>query len=222
MSDVRAIGYVRIAPRERRSSRPDLAEQRRLVAADCERRGWRLVRVEEDVRSGRTLRRSGLRAALAACRAGEAGAIVVAQLDRLTYALDDLVLLVSEAVEHGFNVVAPDVGLDLATAEGKHLAAVFGEAARWNPRSPAQRARGAFARHAADRRGRGRPPSTPPELAERIRAWRAGGTTLQAICDRLNAEGVPTPRGGSHWRPTSLRAIVRPLEGRVPTTGEDT
>jgi hypothetical protein len=39
---------------------------------------------------------------------------------------------------------------------------------------------------------------------------RRSGATLQAICDTLNAEGVSTPRGGSHWRPTSLRAVLRP------------
>ena len=34
------------------------------------------------------------------------------------------------------------------------------------------------------------------------------GLTLQAICDKLNSEGVPTPRGGTMWRPTSLRSIL--------------
>src|SRR5437763_13815401 len=54
----------------------------------------------------------------------------------------------------------------------------------------------------------GRPQSISPKLARRIRTMRSRGMTLQAICDRLNSEGVPTPRGGSVWRPTSLRAVV--------------
>jgi len=45
-------------------------------------------------------------------------------------------------------------------------------------------------------------------LVKRIVRMRAKGMTLQAICDRLNAEGVPTARGGSLWRPTSLRAVL--------------
>ena len=70
--------------------------------------------------------------------------------------------------------------------------------------------RGLPARAASSgRHGRGRPVSTPPALAGRIRSLRAGGWTLQAICDVLNAESQPTPRGGSHWRPSSLRAILR-------------
>jgi hypothetical protein len=37
---------------------------------------------------------------------------------------------------------------------------------------------------------------------------RAEGMTLQAIADTLNAEGVPTLRGGSRWRPSSVQAAA--------------
>ena len=36
---------------------------------------------------------------------------------------------------------------------------------------------------------------------------REGGATLQAIADRLTAEGVATPRGG-RWYPASVRGIL--------------
>jgi hypothetical protein len=45
---------------------------------------------------------------------------------------------------------------------------------------------------------------------------RARGMTLQAIADTLNAEGVPTLRGGAEWRPSSVQAAVgykRPKKG---------
>jgi hypothetical protein len=32
--------------------------------------------------------------------------------------------------------------------------------------------------------------------------------TLQAIADVLNAEGVPTPRGGAQWRPSSVQTAA--------------
>ena len=55
-------------------------------------------------------------------------------------------------------------------------------------------------------RRRGRPAlADDPELVERITRMRAQGMTLQAIADRLNAEGVPTVRGGVEWRPSSVR-----------------
>jgi DNA invertase Pin-like site-specific DNA recombinase len=213
----RVIGYVRIGPRERRESRPGRRSQRDAIEAECARRGWELVRVEQDVRSGRTLRRHGLHRAFAACRDGEADAVVVARLDRLTYSAVDLARLVAEATEARVGLVAFDVGLDLSTHEGGRVAAVLAEAASWHE-SPLARARTVFTGRPDGElpRRRGRPSSTPQELAERIRGLRAAGLTLQSICDLLNAEQVPTPRGGTHWRPSSLRAILKPRPGEAP------
>ena len=76
---------------------------------------------------------------------------------------------------------------------------------------------------AARRKG---PPAVAdyPGLRQRIARMRAEGMTLQAIADRLNAEGVPTVRGGAKWRPSSVQAAAgyrRPSAGsRVePTPG---
>jgi len=212
------IGYVRVAPRERAGERPGLDAQRLALADAARARGWDIVRVEEDVRSGRTLRRPGLRAALAGCTSGEAEGVVVARLDRLTYSLADLAELVSEAVEEGFTIVSLDPDVDLHADGGRAVGAVLAEAARWQPRAITSPGR-ALARSSPGLgigRRPGRPSSTPPEVAARIRELRAEGMTLQAICDTLNAEGVPTPRGGATWRPTSLRSVLR--AERVPAS----
>ncbi|HEV3407688.1 MAG TPA: recombinase family protein [Gaiellaceae bacterium] len=200
----RLVGYVRVGPRERVSRRPGLDRQRGLIADRCRREGWTLLGVEQDVRSGRTLRRPGLQAALETCRRENAG-IIVAALDRLTYSLDDLARLARELRQDDIALVALDPSLDTATEAGALVLNVLAEAATWTPRSLVRRARSKSAGAAP-----GRPPSIPDDLADRIRALRGKGATLQAICDVLNAEGVPTPRGGSHWRPTSLRAVLRP------------
>ena len=47
--------------------------------------------------------------------------------------------------------------------------------------------------------------------------------TLQAIADTLNAEGVPTLRGGAQWRPSSVQSAVgykRPKRGAGTTDGD--
>jgi hypothetical protein len=55
----------------------------------------------------------------------------------------------------------------------------------------------------------GRPAvSDRPLLQRRIATMRASGMTLQAIADTLNAEGVPTLRGGAEWRPSSVQAAT--------------
>jgi hypothetical protein len=47
-----------------------------------------------------------------------------------------------------------------------------------------------------------------PALRERITEMRAEGMTLQAIADTLNEEGVPTLRGGTKWRPSSVQSAA--------------
>jgi len=196
------VGYLRIAPRERTEARPGLAVQRAALDRAARERGWDLVRVEEDVRSGRNLRRPGLRAALAACRSGEAEGVAVARLDRLTYSLTDLAEIVREAVDGDFTIVSLDPDVDLASDGGRAVGEVLAEAATWQPRAITTAGRALAGRP-------GRPSSTPPAVADRIRDLRGQGMTLQAICDTLNADGVPTPRGGAEWRPTSLRSVLR-------------
>jgi Recombinase len=49
---------------------------------------------------------------------------------------------------------------------------------------------------------------TPPGLADRIVAMRDAGATYRAIADALNADQIPTVRGGGEWRPSSLRSAI--------------
>ena len=55
--------------------------------------------------------------------------------------------------------------------------------------------------------GNGRPAvSDRPEQLDKIAAMRSEGTSLREIAERLNAEQVPTLRGGAPWRPSSIQA----------------
>ena len=141
----RVVGYVRVSTEEQGQSGAGLAAQRRAIKAECERRGWQLVRIEEDVLSGRTLNRPGLNSALEACRSGEVSGIVVAKLDRLSRSLVDFAGLLAEAQSKGFNVVALDLGVDLSTPAGEFLASVMASAAQWERRIIGQRTKDALA-----------------------------------------------------------------------------
>ena len=207
----RLIAYLRVGPKEVSAERPELDAQLAVIRTACAQNDWELAGVEQEVRSGRLRRRQGLRGAIAACRAGQADGIIVARLDRLTYDLEHLAELVSVAGRDGFSIVSLEPAVDLDSEQGAVVGAVLSAAAGWSSRSIVRRAE-AIARTKAEdaivSRRPGRPTSTPMDLAERIREMRDRGLTLQAICDTLNREGVPTPRGGALWRPTSLRAIL--------------
>ena len=200
------IGYLRESVWRSGSVHARLAQQRTELEHLAAENTIAVLDVEEDHAAGRSLRRPGLQRALDACREGRAAGIVVTRLDRLTRELDDLAALVAEAQERRFALVALDVRLDTRSADAVTLVRVLGQASGWSRRSLVREAL-PDARPA--KRDRGRPFSISPSVSKRIQSMRTDGMTLQAICDVLNDEGVPTARGGSHWRPTSLRAVLR-------------
>src|ERR1022692_4719837 len=112
------VGYVRVSTDEQAVSGLGLAAQRAAIEAECTRRGWTLVAVHEDALSGKNLDRPGMAAALAAVESGAASAIVVAKLDRLSRSLGDFASLMARAQAGRWNLVALDLGIDLATAAG--------------------------------------------------------------------------------------------------------
>jgi DNA invertase Pin-like site-specific DNA recombinase len=207
-SGEKVIGYVRVSTDEQGANGAGLEAQRAAIEAECDRRGWQLVRIEKDVLSGRNLNRPGLQRALDACRTGKVAGVVVAKLDRLSRSLIDFAGLLEQARREGWNLVALDLGVDLSTPSGEFLASVMASAAQWERRIIGQRTKEALAVKKAQGVRLGRPTSIPDELARRIVRMRARGMTLQAICDSLNSERVPTARGGRLWRPTSLRAVL--------------
>jgi DNA invertase Pin-like site-specific DNA recombinase len=130
----RVIGYIRVSTTEQGANGAGLEAQRAAIEAECLRRQWQLVRIEEDVLSGRTLRRPGLQRALDACRSTEADGVVVAKLDRLSRSLVDFAGLLAEAQAGGWNLVALDLEVDLSTPSGEFLANVMASAAQWERR----------------------------------------------------------------------------------------
>jgi DNA invertase Pin-like site-specific DNA recombinase len=207
-SGEKVVGYIRVSTDEQGANGAGPDAQRAAIEAECERRGWQLVRIEQDVLSGRTLHRPGLQRALEACRTDRVAGVIVAELDRLSRSLIDFAGLLERARREGWNVFALDLGVDLSTPSGEFLASVMASAAQWERRIIGQRTKEALAVKKAQGVRLGRPPSVPHNLAKRIVRMRARGMTLQAICNCLNAEGVPTARGGRLWRPTSLRAVL--------------
>lgn len=158
--------------------------------------------------SGKDLNRPGIQSALERLARHEVQGLVVAKLDRLTRSLADLTDLLSWAERLDVNLIALDFGLDTSTPTGRLVARLVGSVAEWEREVISARTREA----AAMKRLRGERwgglagvGDTMPDIAERIRAERVNGSTWQAIADRLNADQVPTVRGGSCWRVSSVQ-----------------
>jgi DNA invertase Pin-like site-specific DNA recombinase len=206
---VQVIAYVRVSTEEQADSRAGLEAQRAAIQAECERRGWQILEVIEDAGySAKDLKRPGVRAALEQLERKGADGLVVAKLDRLSRSMLDFTAVMAKAQIQGWALVALDCAVDTTTPAGEAMAHVLATFAQFERRLIGQRTREALAMKRKQGVRLGRPRSISPKLARRIKSMRSRGLTLQAICDKLNGEGVPTPRGGSTWRPTSLRSVL--------------
>lgn len=167
------------------------------------------VEVVEVVSDAGGLGRSGLARALEVIASGEAGVLVVARLRDVASSLGELVALLAWLEQAGADLIAADVTFDSRESGARGTVAVLREVERWD-RDP----------HPG-RRPRGRPglSSADPELAQRLALMRERGLSLQAIAAVLNAERVPTPRGGAEWRPSSVQAVLGYRRPRRPAPG---
>lgn len=207
---VRAIGYASV-PKAKGEDQASLETQAQRIQSLCERRGWELLHIVRDVENGhpKGLERPGLLYALERIAEGEASCLVVSQLERLSRSAADLGRIVEWIDEREARLIAIDLRLDTGSAQGRLTARVLSEVGEWEGRRIADQTRKGLAAARASRAKAGRPAvEDMPLLKERIVTMRHEGMTLQAIADRLNAEGVPTLRGGTEWRPSSVQAAA--------------
>jgi hypothetical protein len=170
------------------------------------------VEVVEVVSADGHVATSGLADALELIADGVAGALVVARLQDAASSLGELLALLDWLDRAGADLIAADVGFDSGEASARGTIALLREVDRW----------GRDGRPGPRPRGRPGLSSADPELAQRMALMRDRGLSLQAIAAALNAERVPTPRGGAEWRPSSVQAALgyrrprRPAPGRPP------
>jgi DNA invertase Pin-like site-specific DNA recombinase len=216
----RALGYVSAADPEGQTG--DLEAQTEQIRAACVRNGFESVEVVRDFEShsGSDLERPGLVYAIEKLEAGEATCLVVASLERLTRSAAHLGTLIDRLSASGIRLVVLDIQLDTGNPDGRLAAEALASVGTLERRNLDVRTRKGL-QAAREGRRSGRPAvADRPALKERIAEMRARGMTLQAIADTLNTEGVPTLRGGTEWRPSSVQAAVgykRPKRGAGKT-----
>ena len=210
---MRVVAYARVSTEEQGLSGAGLEAQRKAILSECNRRGWTLVESFEEVGSGKDLKRPGVQAALEVLSRQEADGLVVAKLDRLSRSMLDFAGVMATAQKQSWALVALDCSIDSSTPAGEAMAHVMATFAQFERRLIGQRTREALAVKRAAGVRLGRPPAVPPELAARIAALRTAGATMRQIADKLNEEGIPTPHGGSEWRPSSLAGVLSRQRG---------
>jgi DNA invertase Pin-like site-specific DNA recombinase len=203
------VAYVRVSTQEQADSGLGIEAQIAAVTAECERRGWKLLKVcVDEGLSGKSLDRPGVVEALDLVQTGKAGTLMVSKLDRLSRSLVDFAGLMAQATAQKWNLVALDLGIELSTPAGEFMANVMASAAQWERRIIGQRTKDALAVKKAAGVRLGRPNVLDPDVATEIVAAHHAGAGWSEIARDLNARGVPTAHGGSKWHPSTVRGVV--------------
>jgi DNA invertase Pin-like site-specific DNA recombinase len=216
---IRAVGYTSLTSPAHIHD-PDFVRQEVAIARFCLQRDWELVTCLRDIESrrSRAWSRPALIHAVERVRRGDATCLVTAELSRLCPSVADLGTIFTAVETAGGRIVSLDPPLDTGAPVGRAVARALLSVSDWErsrraERTSAARAKGPVAG------------SISPELRRRIRRLRGAGITLQGIADILNEEGVPTVRGGTRWRPSSVQTALgyrrpAPLAGLAPAASD--
>ena len=225
----KAIGYLRVSTEEQATHGYGLEAQEKAVRAFAESQGYELVDVVQDPGVSGATRpadRPGFRSILEAASAGRASVLLVYKFDRLAREIRYAVTTVAELGEQ-HNVVIRSVTepIDTSTPMGRTLFAILAGMAETEREAITERTKGGRIQKASRGGyagggvpyGYARDPATgtlsivelQAAVVRRIfRARRARPRrTLQTIADELNAEGIPSPTGGT-WQTSTLSYLA--------------
>jgi DNA invertase Pin-like site-specific DNA recombinase len=165
MGDI--LGYARVSTGDQ-----DVAGQMiRLKAAGA-------TRHFEDVVSGRTFDRPGLRALLEYARPGDT--LLVVRLDRLGRSLRELLDVVEMLKERSIALISLEEKIDTSSAAGELVFHVFGAIAHFERRLIAERTRDGIAAARVEGRTPGRPPLNPEKLRAAMTLIQSGMSPTKA------------------------------------------
>ena len=204
-------GYATTAAREAGIFNEELRLQAEVMEAASDRLGIALLQVvsEREPYNGQGLGRPGLEYALRRISAGEADGLMVCDLPRLTRSAAQLGTILEWFVNREARLVSVAEEIDTAERSGLVATRTLIEFSNRERKRVTDRTRPGLQVARRNTGPRPRPAVTDdPDLRERIHQMREQRMSLQAIADRLNADGVPTVRGGTKWRPSSLQSAT--------------
>ncbi len=220
---LKAVGYVRVSTEQQASDGVSLAAQREKIEQYCALYDLDLIAVVEDAgASAKTLERDGLSEVLALMEAGQAQALVVAKLDRLTRSVADLATLLEKYFAGRFDLVSVGEQVNTGTAAGRLVLNVLMSVSQWEREAISERTKTAL----QHKKARGQLVGSVPygycldadgatlnedaeeqEIIHAVEKFHAAGLSLGKIAAQLGTHGY-TSRGGGKWHPQTIKNIL--------------
>jgi len=214
VESTKAVGYIRVSTDKQADHGVSLEAQHAKLTAYAQLYDLELVEVIVDAGvSAKTLERPGLQRALGMLRKGQANALLVAKLDRLTRSVKDLGTLVEEYFSSDrITLLSVADNIDTRTAAGRLVLNVLGSVAQWERETIGERTAEAL----AHKREQGQRTSLHAPYGFRIAA--DGKTLVEAESEQALLSAIRDARS----RGLSQRAIVAELERQGFSTRKGT
>lgn len=227
----KAIGYVRVSTEEQATEGVSLEAQRARVEAYAIAAGLELVAIVEDAGlSGKSLARPGVVRVLEALENGDAGALIVYKLDRLSRSTSDTLELVERSGAEGWTLHSICERLDTSSAAGRFFVTMIAGLAQMEREQIVERTNGALAHLRATGKRTGAVPygfdvidtgstskaglpntlsqnAEEAAIIERIAELAAAGMSRRAIAGELNAANVAT-KNGAAWSHVQVGRVL--------------
>lgn len=206
----RAVLYGRVSTEEQVKNTSLDAQEARLTA-EAARRGLESLWLQDGGQSGKDADRPAFQEALDLLARGEAQVLMVTKLDRLSRSLQDVLDLATRSEAEGWDIVVLDgsVQFDSGTPNGKLQLRIIASLAEWERDVIRQRVIGGKER----KRERGDEGYIAPAVEARILDMYRSGQSMAKVAETLNAEGVPTAKGGS-WYASTVKRVTDRAERR--------
>jgi len=204
------IGYVRVSTDKQIESAAGIDAQISYIKLEAERRGLELEIVSEgEGASGKSMgRRSALNDAMNRLDKGEASALIVSKLDRLTRSVADFLTILERSKKGRWSLVIGDLAIDTSSPMGEAMATISATFAQLERRRIGERTREGLAQKRLQGVVLGRPVTMPASTFQKIVSLHEAGTSFNAIARQLNSEGIPTTHGGSNWYASTISKAI--------------
>jgi DNA invertase Pin-like site-specific DNA recombinase len=211
--DQLALLYARVSTSMQVQDGVSLDVQERALRQAAELAGYTLTElVREEGRSGKSISgRPALKKTLNRLASGEADALFVTRLDRLSRSTQDFLSIIDHSQKYGWRLVLLDLNLDTSSYQSRFVVTIMSALAEMERSIISERQKDVH----SDRRSQGKvwgvdlgPKKRIPEVVlNRIYTEREAGESMNGIARRLNAESIPAAYGGK-WSASSIKYVL--------------
>jgi len=215
----KAIGYIRVSTDKQADHGVSLEAQRQKIEAYASLYDLQLVDVVIEQGSAKSLDRDGLNGVLSRLQAGEASAVIVTKLDRLTRSVADLGKLVERYFQQ-FALLSVSEQIDTRSASGRLVLNVLASVSQWEREVIGERTSVAMQHlKAAGRYTGGQVPygfqldaegqliesESEQRVLSLVRKYREQGLSVRKIANVLSEQGFRSRAG----KPLHFQAVAR-------------